>query len=330
LSAPSVDKDGTIRVGNGKTPMCNVDPADGSEIWCATNSRGGDAGQSSPAVSITGRAFMGARDNDLWAVDADGTVAWHYHVQHDGDVTTPPTIGSDGTVYMASNALGGGWLFAMNPDDGTVKWRVVNQIGILDASPALDSQGNIYVGLIDSRVRKFAPDGTMLWNQRVAKRVDARRQPNDSPSIGADGTVYAGADDGVWALDGATGKVKWSFDTDGLVEAAPSIGKDGTIYASSSKPPVIGGGVFYALTPQGTLKWSYESDDNFLNAQAAIGADGTIYVPSGNKLLALSNTGQLLWSFSTAFGRFQSGPIIGAPGVVYIASTDNNLYAIGN
>ncbi len=326
VSAPSVGADGTVYVGNGKAPLCAIDPGDGGEIWCTTEGRGGDAAQSSPAVHADGRIFMGARDNDLWAVEPDGDIQWRYSVDFDGDVTTPPTIGSNGTIYMASNALGLGWLFAMR-GDGSVKWKYENRIGILNASPAIGPDGNLVVGLTASTVRKLTPAGELLWSTRVAQRNNTRRQPNQSPSIAADGTVYFGAANGLWALDGATGEVAWHFPTSGWVEAAPSIAADGTVYVSSTSPRQ--GGRFYALTPQGSLKWSFATPDDFTNCQAAIGADGKVYVPSGDTLYALSSTGARLWQHSTERGKFLSGPVIGAPGVLYIASTDNNLYAIG-
>ena len=327
LSAPSVGADGTVYLGNGKSPLCAIAPSSGQEIWCSTNGRGGDAGQSTPAVSAAGRVYMGARDNDLWAVDLDGTVLWRYSVNFDGDVTTPPAIAPDGTIYMASNALGLGWLFALNPD-GSVKWDLKNGIGILNASPAIDPDGNVYIGLLASTVRKFSPSGEILWTSRVSRRNSSKRQPNHSPALGADGTVYFGSRNGLVAMNGQTGEELWSIDTDGRVESAPAIGNDGTIYFSEWTPR--GGGLFYAVSPQGQVKWTFETNDPFVNAQAALGADGTIYVPSGRTLYALSKTGKKVWEFSTAGGQFLSGPVIGAPGVIYIASTDNYLYAIGD
>jgi outer membrane protein assembly factor BamB len=54
------------------------------------------------------------------------------------------------------------------------------------------------------------------------------------PSVGSDGTVYCGSTDGRFrAVDGKTGKVKWSFLTGNSAGIAPAIGSDGVVYVGS-------------------------------------------------------------------------------------------------
>ncbi|MCH7472493.1 PQQ-like beta-propeller repeat protein, partial [bacterium] len=55
------------------------------------------------------------------------------------------------------------------------------------------------------------------------------------------------------------------------LQSAPAIGGDGTIYVG------IEYNEFYAINPDGTLKWSYTTGGAVFSAPA-IGADGTIYV----------------------------------------------------
>ena len=63
-----------------------------------------------------------------------------------------------------------------------------------------------------------------------------------SPAIGADGTVYIGSSDGrVYALDGSSGSLKWSYATGAQVWSSPAIGADGTVYVGSE------GGKLYAF-----------------------------------------------------------------------------------
>jgi len=48
-----------------------------------------------------------------------------------------------------------------------------------------------------------------------------------SPAIGSDGTVYVGSfDSKLYALDPATGTVRWSFATTDHVYASPALGVD--------------------------------------------------------------------------------------------------------
>ena len=118
MSSPTLGADGTIYLGVGFEPLCAIDPATGTELWCTPG--GGDANMSSPAVSSDGTVYMGARDNKLWAVNPDGSVRWTFKVNTDGDILGSPAIGGDGTVYMACNM--GAYLHALRPD-GTLRWR---------------------------------------------------------------------------------------------------------------------------------------------------------------------------------------------------------------
>ena len=55
-----------------------------------------------------------------------------------------------------------------------------------------------------------------------------------------------------------------------------AIGADGTIYVGSWD------GKLYAISPYGTLKWSYTTGGSVRSAPA-LGADGTVYVGSEDK-----------------------------------------------
>ncbi|HEV2405344.1 MAG TPA: PQQ-binding-like beta-propeller repeat protein, partial [Ktedonobacterales bacterium] len=84
---------------------------------------------------------------------------------------------------------------------------------------------------------------------------------------------------------------------------------------------------FYALNPNGTLKWRFPAKD-VIDSSPAIGADGTIYFGSHDKMFyALKPDGTKKWEFPTR-GEIGSSPAIGADGTVYFNSTDGNLYAL--
>jgi outer membrane protein assembly factor BamB len=64
-------------------------------------------------------------------------------------------------------------------------------------------------------------------------------------------------------------------------------GADNTIYVGSDDNSL------YAINPNGTLKWSYQTGDNVFSSPA-IGADGTIYVGSKDYYLyAIQGLGPL-------------------------------------
>ena len=68
-----------------------------------------------------------------------------------------------------------------------------------------------------------------------------------------------------------------------------------------------------------------------MTTSPAIGADGTVYVGSGDgdgKLYAINGkTGIKLWEFETG-SYVRSSPAIGSDGTVYVGLNDTKLYAI--
>ena len=83
----------------------------------------------------------------------------------------------------------------------------------------------------------------------------------------------------------------------------------------------------YTGSQNGVLKWKYQTGWG-IPSSPAIGADGTVYVGSGDhNLYAINPDGILKWKYLTGRGVW-SAPAIGADGTVYVGSDDGNLYAI--
>ncbi len=70
----------------------------------------------------------------------------------------------------------------------------------------------------------------------------------------------------------------------------------------------------------GTIKWSYPVDQVNHRSVPAIGHNGTIYIPDGNKLLAINPNGTLKWIFDTGI----SDAYVGIPSV----DSQDNIYFV--
>ena len=69
----------------------------------------------------------------------------------------------------------------------------------MDSSPAIASDGTIYVGSWDNKLYALNPDGTLKWSYATGNWVYS------SPAIGADGTLYVGSwDNKLYAISGDT------------------------------------------------------------------------------------------------------------------------------
>ncbi|HUB09961.1 MAG TPA: PQQ-binding-like beta-propeller repeat protein, partial [Myxococcales bacterium] len=95
---------------------------------------------------------------------------------------------------------------------------------------------------------------------------------NAAPAIAPDGTVYVGNGDGLRAIDGASGAVKWLFASPN-VSSSPAIGGDGTIFYGADD------GRLYAVTPSGALRFAIPTGGP-ISSSPAIGGNGTIVFAS--------------------------------------------------
>jgi outer membrane protein assembly factor BamB len=164
-----------------------------------------------------------------------------------------------------------------------------------------------------------AQAGSERWRFQMGDDV------NSSPSIGADGVIYVGSRDSLYAIN-PVGSVRWRFNTGNHsvstgTASSPSIGADGIIYAGSKDDHL------YAINADGSERWRFKTGDN-IDSSPSIGADGAIYVGSWDGYLyAVNVDGSERWRFKTERGIWSS-PAIGADGVFYVGSLDGHLYAI--
>jgi len=207
-------------------------------------------------------------------------------------------------------------------NDGTLKWRYQTGSGII-SSPAIGSDGTIYVGSLDSYLYSLNPEGTLKWRYQTGSGIGS------SPAISSNGTIYVGSDDHYLYALNPDGTLKWRYQTGSGIGSSPAISSDGTIYVGSDDY------YLYALNPDGTLKWRYQTGVN-INSSPAIGSDGTIYVGSHDHyieglddryLYALNPNGTLKWKFRTG-DRIFSSPAISSDGTIYVGSQGPYLYSL--
>ncbi len=158
---------------------------------------------SSPAIQ-DGVLYVGTVDG-IAALDAyTGMSVWHFpdesHEEFDfGDqvsVWGSPAVGQNGQIYFGctytipppqdetyANPVRMGRIYALY-SDGDVRWHMETQNIIMSATPAVGSDGTVYMGSNDRAVYAFSPGGNLLWNHSVGRVIDS------SPAIGSDGTVY--------------------------------------------------------------------------------------------------------------------------------------------
>lgn len=234
-SSPALGADGTVLVAGGRhvyavSPQGQIRwtyAAEGAEVFY----------YSSPAVASDGTIYVGGYDNQLHAINGDGSPKWRFQT---GDIIrSSPSIGMDGTIYFGSDD---GRLYAVHPD-GTERWNVDVDYPQVSSSPSIGSDGTIYMG--GGAVFAIDPSGSIRWRFPVAGVMT-------TPVLGADGRVYFVQGGGIAALD-SQGHLLWDYSAPS--SASPAIGIDGRIIVTSYS--ALGSSVL-AITEKGPSNGGYE------------------------------------------------------------------------
>jgi outer membrane protein assembly factor BamB len=247
---------------------------------------------------------------------------WTAPSTNEGNVTfyasglaTGGGTGSDGDqVYTFSQALSAPPSLEWNASTG----------GVIFSSPAIASDGTVYVGSNDNNLHAFNSDGTNKWTFATGNWVDS------TPAIGSDGTIYVGSwDNKLYALNPTDGTKLWDYNTSSNVTASPAIGSDGRIYFGAKDY------FFYALDSSGTKLWEYFAGQP-VSSSAAIGRDGTVYFGDENGTFhAVNPDGSVKWTYvvddvTDTNKSILSSPALDLSGSIYFGSGNGYCYSIAD
>jgi outer membrane protein assembly factor BamB len=253
---------------------------------------------SSP-VYRDGILYFGSDDNNLYAVDAStGLQKWKYSTQ--GPVPSSPAVSGD-TVYFPSYD---GKFYALNAATGRLKWKFTT--------------GG------ERRFEARGIHGLQPKNQTIADPWDLYLS---SPVV-VDSAVYFGSGDGnLYALDAASGELRWKFQTGNVVHSSPAF-DSGTLYFGSWDS------YLYAVdAATGREKWRFKSGEDpeihnqvgFQSSPAIV--DGVVYVGcrDSNVYAIEAASGKEKWRFYNEMSWVITSPMV-AKGKVLFATSDSSLF----
>jgi outer membrane protein assembly factor BamB len=253
--APVIADDGTIYAGSEGGTLVALSP-DGDELWTAKV----NDNIHSPSIGEDGTLYCGGAPLVLYAFSPDGRQLWD--MWPEGELPSydemypcvncvqSPSIAADGTLFAGSQVMPG-----------------IDKTGAQIADYRIPESGSLYA---------ISPDGRKLLWSHTRKSFATM-----TPTIAADGTLYAGTSAFKVIALRQDGAVLWEFQTatnDCPFVYSPPIGKDGLLYAATSS------GKLYCITPQGKQKWLYDSGRPWLSnhnsnnlTPPCIAEDGTLY-----------------------------------------------------
>ncbi len=307
-----------------------------------------DAVRSTPMV-YNGVVYVGAYDNNLWALDAKaGSLIWRFPTE--GGIGSSPAY-SGGMVYIGSSDQR---LHAVDARTGQRRWSFKTE-GRIFTTPCV-AVGLVFIGSDDGKLYALKPgpaSAREAWSFSAMSPIRSSPVVNDdrlffgtdggeficldvsgelrwrfqtrrrvmSTGMAREGIVYIGSDDWhVYALDVEQGYPIWRFRTRGPVISSP-VYADNKVYFGSAD-----GHVYAVEALNGREVWKYEVGDQ-VNSTPFVYRDALYIGARDGALYCLhAKSGEFLW-------RFQSrGPILSSPRVVddivYIGSDDKNVYAL--
>jgi eukaryotic-like serine/threonine-protein kinase len=265
-------------------------------------------------------------------------VRWQFQTK--GQVLSSPAIVGD-TLYVGSSDH---LLYALDRATGAKKWTFKTESRIT-SSPAV-AAGVVYFGSFDGNFYaveaatgkekwKFATPGERRFAAThlhgASPVAEVMPDPFDfylSSPVVSDGMVYFGSGDtNIYALDAATGALRWKFKTSDVVHGSPAI-SGGVLFVGSWDS------FFYALdAATGNQKWRFKTgEDADIHNQVGIQSspavvDGVVYFGCrDSKFYAVdAATGQQKWVFSNKGSWVIASPAL-SDGEVYFATSDTGLF----
>jgi outer membrane protein assembly factor BamB len=221
-------------------------------------------------------------------------------------------------------------VLGFDPGSGARLWSLARAAGALTPAALDPSAGDHGMAVVTEGTTESnsAVIGVDLGTHTRVWTVHLRKPVLGAPTLSV-GTAYVGGSDGfVYALDVATGAIRWKTHSMGAVDASPAVG--GNLVLASAEDLAGGQSRLYALdATSGRIVWTYSPAAPATGGSAVTVADGRVYAGFADHTVRSLDlrTGRVVWDEAVrdAFSPFTAPALAG--GVVYAADQSGGLYA---
>lgn len=230
----AISVDGTIYTTNGGRELHAIDSTNGNQKWVAQDENRGWLG--TPAISTDGRIYS-AGNYYLYELNkVDGSIIMRSSESNLLLYCKPPSIGSNGDIYIAVGSLGQITAFHAN---GSKAWQQSISPYSQFEQVVTGSDGTIYF-ITSYEDFKYYFLNAMKPDQSDIKTwgIPSQRYLYSyiDSAIGNDGNIYLSGYEGVLAVS-STGTQLWQSDL--YITSSPVIGQDGTLYVIGAEGNIL-------------------------------------------------------------------------------------------
>jgi outer membrane protein assembly factor BamB len=274
-----------------------------------------------PSPSIADDVIYATSETGVYAFRvADGRQLWRATPTVKRSYGSPQIVG--GVLYVGLDDA----VYALNTASGSKRWSVAVVPGTDIANGPAYFDGVLYtISSSGDVTASSASDGKQRWSQ-PSTAFPALDGNISAPVADGSGVYFGSRDHYFYALDTATGSVKWKYLTRGPIHSSPAVA-DGVVYFGGEDSYV------YALkTSDGSLLWRFQTEHDIISSPAVAG--GAVFIGSNDQYLyALdAKTGALFWRALAgdvdSLGLTTAEPIHGSPSVdgAVVAVRANETY----
>lgn len=293
--------------------------ANGYDMLPARWMRPTDNSRITPLSEAGGRLFY-AGDRTLGAVSLQtGEPLWSHPHGADDPAVFRPRLTNGGLMVVGGRS----WLAAYDQANGAEVWRYTARIQT--GVPLIDG-ATICFGDGHEIVMLEAATGAEHWRFAGVPDTLASYAPTASEDL-----IIAGPGDGrIYALDKATGALRWQQDIRNRWQYLRQITvADGILVAGTYKEFLTG-----ISLEDGAKLWSFNAG-NFINSQHVAGGDAYLWSPTGWVYCISLASGRVRWRHRTTDYNGSAGnwasvlaEITSQDGRLYILSMDNVLHVL--